>query len=64
MAGLILLVSSLAAFLISAKLQGIISKPILRLAAVARTVAAQKDYSVRAQESSGDEMGELTRRIQ
>jgi len=55
----ILLLSSLAAYLISARLQRIISAPILRLADVARLVSEKKEYTVRAESSGNDEVGLL-----
>jgi PAS domain S-box-containing protein len=53
--------ASLAAFIISTRLQGIISNPIFKLKELARRVASEKDYSIRAQESGNDELGQLTR---
>jgi signal transduction histidine kinase/HAMP domain-containing protein len=55
----ILLGSSLAAYLVSAKLQGVISSPILYLADVARLVSEKKQYAVRARQTSTDEVGLL-----
>jgi|GEM_PF-493984 len=49
----------LAAYLISFKLQNIISRPILELADVARTVSEQQQYSVRATKRANDEIGLL-----
>jgi PAS domain S-box-containing protein len=49
----------LVAFFLSARLQRVVSDPILHLARVARTVALDKNYSVRAQKHSGDELGQL-----
>jgi len=46
--------------MLSANLQRLISLPILSLANTARTVSAQRDYSVRAQKFSNDELGGLT----
>jgi signal transduction histidine kinase/CheY-like chemotaxis protein/HPt (histidine-containing phosphotransfer) domain-containing protein len=56
---IVLLVSSLFAFLLSSQLQGVISKPILQLASTARIVSVEKDYSVRAVKRSDDEVGRL-----
>ncbi|HEY3322396.1 MAG TPA: CHASE sensor domain-containing protein [Planctomycetota bacterium] len=58
-AALVLLVSLVAAFGVSSLLQGVISKPILELAATARTVSEKKDYSARAVKRSQDELGVL-----
>lgn len=54
------LASLLAALLISARLQRVVSDPILKLAQLARTVSFEKNYSVRAvRTGNGDEVGEL-----
>jgi signal transduction histidine kinase/uncharacterized membrane protein affecting hemolysin expression/ActR/RegA family two-component response regulator len=55
----VLLASSLVAFLLSLRLQRVISTPILNLASTAKIVSAEKNYSVRAVKSSQDELGEL-----
>jgi PAS domain S-box-containing protein len=57
--GLVLVASLLVAFLLSALLQRLISKPILRLAQAARFVAEKKNYGVRAIKKSNDEIGQL-----
>ncbi len=54
-----MLASLLVALLIAARLQRIISEPILDLARVAREVAVGKDYSVRVAARGGDEIGLL-----
>lgn len=51
--------SSILAFLLSDRLQRLISGPILHLAKIARAVAVEKDYSLRARKHSEDEMGQL-----
>jgi signal transduction histidine kinase len=56
---LVLLLCLGAAYVISARLQALISKPILDLAAAARHVSAQKDYTVRVSRSGNDELGTL-----
>jgi PAS domain S-box-containing protein len=55
----ILLLASLAAYLVSTRLQKIISGPILNLADVAKAISEKKDYSTRALKSSNDEVGLL-----
>lgn len=55
----ILVVASLAAYLVSARLQGVISSPILYLAEVANFVSQQKRYAIRAEQHSTDEVGRL-----
>jgi two-component system, sensor histidine kinase and response regulator len=57
--GLVLLGVSLLTFLLSTWLQRLISAPILRLAEISRTVAVQRDYTVRVPKVNGDEIGEL-----
>jgi len=49
----------LAAFALSNWLQRLVSNPILQLAKVARSVALEKNYSVRAGKQSNDELGHL-----
>jgi signal transduction histidine kinase/CheY-like chemotaxis protein len=55
----VLLASGLAALLLAAKVQHLISKPILDLVQVTRRVSFEKDYSLRAVRQSRDEMGLL-----
>jgi len=55
----VVLLASLAAYIVSSRLQRIISGPILNLAEVAETVSQEKDYSVRAAKESNDEVGLL-----
>ncbi|MEJ0047518.1 MAG: response regulator [Rhodospirillales bacterium] len=52
-------IAMLVAFLISAWLQRIVTRPILTIGAVAREVVAQRDYSRRAPRTSDDEVGTL-----
>jgi PAS domain S-box-containing protein len=58
-AGILLLASALLAFLLSIRLQRVISRPILDLARLARSVAQERNYSVRAVKHSQDEIGAL-----
>jgi signal transduction histidine kinase/CheY-like chemotaxis protein len=58
-AAAVLLVASIVAFLISARLQRVISVPVLKLSETARAVSDKKDYSVRAQKHGDDEVGTL-----
>jgi signal transduction histidine kinase/HPt (histidine-containing phosphotransfer) domain-containing protein/ActR/RegA family two-component response regulator len=60
-AGVVLICSLAAAVLFSVRLQSSISAPILRLAAIARKVCADRDYSVRVGYEASDEVGELCR---
>lgn len=55
----VVLMASLAAFVLSAKLQGWISQPILELSKVARAVSVKRDYSLRAVKKGDDEVGLL-----
>ncbi len=57
--GAVFLVSLLIAFLVAGRLQRLISEPILQLVETARTVARQKDFSVRVARRSQDEIGVL-----
>jgi signal transduction histidine kinase len=56
---IVLLFASAVAYLVSSAVQTIISGPILTLAGAAKTVSEQKDYSVRVQKDSNDEVGLL-----
>ncbi len=55
----VILFASLVAYLVSSRLQRVISAPILSLAEVARMVSDQKNYSARVQKESNDEIGIL-----
>lgn len=57
---LILLLSMVAAYLVSRSLQRLISTPILRLEETAASVRLSKDYSLRAERFGNDEVGRLT----
>jgi len=57
--GLMFVAALLVAFILSTRLQRLVSGPILHLAHVALAVARDKNYSVRAQKQSGDELGQL-----
>ena len=56
---LVFLASLLVALVLSSQLQRLISDPILHLARVARSVAHEKNYGVRATKQSQDELGQL-----
>jgi signal transduction histidine kinase len=56
-AGIVSLAAFAVALLVSARFQGAISAPILRLAQIAGVVSREKDYSVRATGRSGGEIG-------
>jgi len=55
----VLIVSALAAFLVSSKLLGLITQPILQLAGVASKVSLEENYTFRAVEGGDDEVGTL-----
>jgi signal transduction histidine kinase/CheY-like chemotaxis protein len=55
----VLLVASIVAFVISTRLQGVISRPLLALSETAHVVSEKKDYGVRAQKLGEDEVGRL-----
>ena len=56
---LALLISILITFVLSSRLVGLITQPILHLAGVAERVSAQKDYALRAVANGQDEVGKL-----
>jgi PAS domain S-box-containing protein len=58
-AGIVLLLM-LVAFWLAARLQRIVTDPILRLAAAAHAVTRRQDYGVRVEKSAEDEIGRLT----
>jgi len=62
-AGAIVLGASLIALFFSSRLQRVISEPILSLAHTARIVSEQKNYSVRAEKRTDDEIGFLIDRF-
>jgi signal transduction histidine kinase/CheY-like chemotaxis protein len=61
--GAIVLGASLIALLFSSRLQRVISDPILSLAQTAKVVSERKDYSLRAEKRTGDEIGFLIDRF-
>lgn len=52
--------SGVVAVLLSARLQRHVSRPVLALADTAQIVTRDRDYSIRAQRFSDDELGQLT----
>jgi signal transduction histidine kinase/DNA-binding response OmpR family regulator len=56
---LILAISALCAYVVSQRLQKLISTPIENLALVARAVSNEHDYALRAVKTSEDEIGNL-----
>ncbi|MBI5585693.1 MAG: HAMP domain-containing protein [Deltaproteobacteria bacterium] len=57
---IIFLFSGLLTFFLASKLQRLISSPVLYLSQVAQAISEKKDYSVRADKQSADELGFLT----
>jgi len=55
----VLMVSFLVAYVLSSRLQSMISRPILQLARTARSVSEEHDFSVRAAGTGEDEVGQL-----
>lgn len=55
----VLFFAALIAYIVSSRLQKVISEPILDLAGVANTVSQEEDYSTRAVKRSNDEVGLL-----
>ncbi len=56
---LVLLISLFIAFLLSVKLQQIISRPILKLAKLTDEISTNKDFSIRIEKKGNDEIGQL-----
>jgi signal transduction histidine kinase/DNA-binding response OmpR family regulator len=57
--GAVLIASLLAAFLLASALQRVISGPIVHLAGVQERVSREKNYALRAEKESSDELGRL-----
>src|SRR5262249_12407488 len=55
-----LIVAVIATYFLSKRLQKSVSEPIVQLAKTARTVTAEKNYSLRATKQGRAELGELT----
>jgi len=55
----VFLLSTLIAFLLSARLRSLVTTPVTELARVSAVVSKTRDYGVRAQKISGDELGLL-----
>jgi signal transduction histidine kinase len=49
----------ICAYFVTAHLQALVSKPILDLAQIVRSIAKHKNYSIRAPKTSQDEVGDL-----
>ncbi len=60
---LVLLISSIVAYLVSKKLESMISSPILHLSDKVSQVSVDRDYSIRATKTTQDEMGNLIDRF-
>ncbi len=56
---LVFFIAGLAAYLVSIRLQRIISQPITQLASTAQEITEERNYSVRALKQSDDELGKL-----
>lgn len=56
---LFMLVGTFIATIISARIQAVISEPIMDLAVITRQVSDKQDYSIRAARNSNDELGIL-----
>lgn len=55
----VFLLSMLVAFLLSSRLQKVVTEPILKLASMARRISQEEDFSLRAEKSFSDEIGLL-----
>lgn len=60
---IVLIVSSIVAYLVSKKLESMISSPILHLSDKVSQVSIDRDYSIRATKTTQDEMGNLIDRF-
>lgn len=58
-AGVVMMAAMLIAFLMSVRLQKVVTAPILAIAEISREVVEQRDYSRRAKKISDDEVGLL-----
>lgn len=58
--GVLTVISTIVALLLSSALQRVISQPILHLLNVARSVSERKNYAIRAKKEANDELGSLT----
>jgi TMAO reductase system sensor TorS len=56
---IILAVSGIVAYLLGDRLQELVSEPVVHLAETARAVSSRKDYTIRAQKRTDDELGQL-----
>ncbi len=56
---LVFLVSGLVSFLLSTRIQRMISDPLLELTTVSRQISEQQDYSLRVKKHADDEIGTL-----
>ncbi len=56
---LVLVAASFVAYLLSSRLQRLISDPIQQLASTAKLVSVEKNYSIRAAKHGQDELGQL-----
>ena len=57
--GILFIVASFLAFLLAINLQKVITNPIASLAEASRKIYGQKDYSIRVNKSTNDEVGRL-----
>ncbi len=57
---LMVLLTSIPAYILSSKLQKVISTPLLQLTEISDGISQNEDYSVRAVKQSADEVGRLT----
>ncbi len=59
MAGITILIAILVAYLVSFRLQALVSRPILALVDLMRRVTRENDFSLRAEKTGEDEVGSL-----
>ncbi len=58
-AGVVVLMAAILGYFLSFRLQSAVSRPIVALSRLMHKVSAQQDYSLRAEPTSGDEIGAL-----
>ena len=60
LAGFVVLLLIIVAFIIASRLQKVVTEPVLNLLETMQAVSSDQDYSVRARKHADDELGELS----
>ena len=61
---LVVMISIFAAYLLASRLERLISGPVIHLVRTAKAVTELRNYAIRANRFSDDELGTLDRRVQ